>query len=266
MFPARRTESLAATRIRLLVKNYSPWTMLSLRATVNAANAHLQEARPTACSSIVAGMHVQCCEAAFVYSPSDVYREQDAVIIQNTTASLLFMLVAVLAAVFVLSFNLTMMAALTLALYSCCVHMFGWMVMTGLKLNSLSVIPLLLSVGLCVDYCAHIAHAFWHTPGCSRSRALAALLGRGPAVLHAGVSTGLSQLPLAFSQSAVFTTFFIMMTGMVLVGLFHALIVLPVCFSFLPEPAGGDQNLQGSESPAAPAKIGVSQDNNHPPH
>jgi len=236
--------SLLATRIRLLSTDYEPWKMLSLRATVNQANSRLEK-------------------AAFVYSPSDVYREQDAVLIQSTTASLLFMLVAVLAAVVVLSFNFAMMAALTLALYSCCVHMFGWMVLTGLKLNSLSLIPLLLSVGLCVDYCAHIAHSFWHMPGSSKSRALAALQGRGPAVLHAGVSTGLSQMPLAFSQSAVFTTFFIMMTGMVLVGLFHALCVLPICLSFLPD-TGGDKDCCVAGSGTPPAKIGIS-DGGHPP-
>eukprot|EP00439_Symbiodinium_sp_Y106_P078420 s327_g17.t1 len=236
--------SLLATRIRLLSTDYEPWKMLSLRATVSQANSRLEK-------------------AAFVYSPSDVYREQDAVLIQSTTASLLFMLVAVLAAVVVLSFNFAMMAALTLALYSCCVHMFGWMVLTGLKLNSLSLIPLLLSVGLCVDYCAHIAHSFWHMPGSSKSRALAALQGRGPAVLHAGVSTGLSQMPLAFSQSAVFTTFFIMMTGMVLVGLFHALCVLPVCLSFLPD-IGGDKDCCVAGSGTPPAKIGIS-DGGHPP-
>ncbi|CAE7282578.1 Ptchd3 [Symbiodinium pilosum] len=239
-----RTESLTATRIQLLAKNYTPQKMLSLRATVDAANLQLQK-------------------AAFVYSPSDVYREQDAVLIQNTTTSLLFMLIAVLAAVFMLSFNFPMMAALTLALYSCCVHMLGWMVLTGLKLNSLSVIPLLLSVGLCVDYCAHIAHSFWHMPGDSKSRAQAALQGRGLAVLHAGVSTGLSQLPLAFSQSAVFTTFFVMMTGMVLVGLFHALLVLPICCSFLPEPPSREQTSPlGPESNTVPAKIGLPRDNN----
>eukprot|EP00437_Effrenium_voratum_P049312 CAMPEP_0181519284 /NCGR_PEP_ID=MMETSP1110-20121109/65706_1 /TAXON_ID=174948 /ORGANISM="Symbiodinium sp., Strain CCMP421" /LENGTH=1087 /DNA_ID=CAMNT_0023649719 /DNA_START=30 /DNA_END=3294 /DNA_ORIENTATION=+ len=241
---AASSGSLLATRIRLLSKDYKPWKMLSLRATVSEANLRLEK-------------------AAFVYSPSDVYREQDAVLIQNTTASLLFMLIAVLAAVFVLSFNFAMMAALTLALYSCCVHMFGWMVLTGLQLNSLSVIPLLLSVGLCVDYCAHIAHSFWHMSGSSKSRALAALQGRGPAVLHAGISTGLSQMPLAFSQSAVFTTFFIMMTGMVLVGLFHALCVLPVCLSFLPDTEGDkDCCVAGSATP--PAKIGIS-DGGHPP-
>ena len=194
---------------------------------------------------------LRSCRAAFVYSPSDVYREQDAVLIQNTTASLLFMLIAVLAAVFVLSFNFAMMAALTLALYSCCVHMFGWMVLTGLKLNSLSVIPLLLSVGLCVDYCAHhrallLAHVgFLEIKGLGqRCRAVVRQC------CMPEISTGLSQMPLAFSQSAVFTTFFIMMTGMVLVGLFHALCVLPVCLSFLPDTEGDkDCCVAGSATP-----------------
>ena len=90
-----------------------------------------------------------------------------------------------------------------------------------------------------------------------------ALQGRGLAVLHAGVSTGLSQLPLAFSQSAVFTTFFVMMTGMVLVGLFHALLVLPICCSFLPEPPSREQTSPlGPESNTVPAKIGLPRDNN----
>jgi hypothetical protein len=107
------------------------------------------------------------------------------------------------------------------------------------------MVPLLLSVGLCT------AH----------ERALTALRTRGSAVLNAGVSSGLSVLLLAFGQSAIFTTFFWcartaaelaspsrvhpqlsappppfhrLLLGVVVVGLFHALVVLPACLSLLP--------------------------------
>merc|ERR1719382_1378259 len=106
--------------------------------------------------------------------------------------------------------------------------MLGWMVLLGTPLNALSLIPLLLSVGLCIDYCTHIAHAFWTASGATgQDRALSALRTRGTAVANGGLSTGLSQTLLLFGKSLVFSTFFQVMAGMLVVGLFHAPLVLP---------------------------------------
>ena len=69
--------------------------------------------------------------------------------------------------------------------------------------------------------------------GSALERAVGALRARGTAVLNAAISTGLSVLLLAFADSAIFTTFFWLLLGVVLVGLFHALLVLPSCLSLL---------------------------------
>ena len=94
--------------------------------------------------------------------------------------------------------------------------------------------PLLLSVGLCIDYCTHISHTFSEATGTSPERAIAALRIRGAAVLNGGLSTALSVGLLAFGNSAIFTTFFWLLLGVVAVGLSHALLVLPACLSLLP--------------------------------
>ena len=61
--------------------------------------------------------------------------------------------------------------------------------LTSTSLNFISLIPLMLSLGLCIDFCTHIAHAHWAAAGAPTDRAAAALAGRGAAVLNAGLST-----------------------------------------------------------------------------
>lgn len=108
------------------------------------------------------------------------------------------------------------------------VHLIGWMYLLSVPLSSLSVIPLLLAVGLCIDYCMHVAHEFWEGTGPPIDRALAALSARGVAVTNGGISTGISVSLLAFSGTAIMNTYFKMLVGVVVVGLWHALVLLPV--------------------------------------
>ena len=72
----------------------------------------------------------------------------------------------------------------------------------------LSLIFTFLSPGLCVDYSAHIAHAFMSTQGSKDERVKAALADIGPAVFNGGFSTFLAFILLAGSRSHVFSTFF----------------------------------------------------------
>ena len=62
--------------------------------------------------------------------------------------------------------------------------------------------------GLCVDYSAHIAHAFMSTKGTRNERVKHALADIGPAVFNGGFSTFLAFVLLAGSRSHVFATFF----------------------------------------------------------
>lgn len=79
----------------------------------------------------------------------------------------------------------------------------------GLTVDVVSCIDLVLAVGLCVDYAAHIGHAFMCCAGESRAaRAQSCLKQIGPAVFNGGFSTFLAFVLLANSDSHVFITYF----------------------------------------------------------
>lgn len=78
----------------------------------------------------------------------------------------------------------------------------------GLTIDTVSCINLVLAIGLCVDYAAHIAHTFMTKSGTRNERAAATISSIGPAVFHGGFSTFLAFIFLAGSDSHVFTTFF----------------------------------------------------------
>ena len=180
--------------------------------------------------------------SAFAFSALDIYCEQDAGLLVFARDNLLQVIGAVLGTALLLTLSpgfVCLMAACTL---SCVAHMIGWMLLTGIQLSSISLVPLLISVGLCIDYMTHIAHAFLEARGTPEERTRAALGSRGFAVLNSGVSTGLSVVLLALGKSAIFTTFFWMLLGVVVIGLFHALLVLPLCLCLLP---AWDQDQHG---------------------
>eukprot|EP00929_Paragymnodinium_shiwhaense_P085969 TRINITY_DN4643_c0_g3_i1.p1 TRINITY_DN4643_c0_g3~~TRINITY_DN4643_c0_g3_i1.p1 ORF type:complete len:1361 (+),score=257.10 TRINITY_DN4643_c0_g3_i1:132-4214(+) len=246
------TTQIAASKISLFVFGYGVDAMLSIRASVAAA---------------AKGMYGSYDEkskghAMFAISGADVYYEQDAMMLRYTLQSLVSVMIAVLVMVWLLAARAGFVAAMAACTLSCCVHMFSWMRLTSTPLNSMSLIPLLLSVGLCIDYCTHMAHAFWDAPGEPAERARLAFRCRGAAVFNGGASTGLTFLVLAFSKSIVFYNFFKMMTGVVVVGLWHALIVLPVILSLMPKgfaPAVSSDvfshfecRSEDSESPKSP--------------
>lgn len=108
----------------------------------------------------------------------------------------------------------------------------------GIAINIISSILIVLSIGLCVDYAAHIGLAFLITPGSSKDdRAKKALQTIGPAVLNGGFSTFLSISLMAASKSLAFISFFKIFTIVVVFGLWHGLLFLPVVLSILgPEP------------------------------
>ena len=108
------------------------------------------------------------------------------------------------------------------------VNVAGFMHFWGLTIETVSSTNLIISIGLCVDCPAHIAHEFLASQGIipdeksfsqekknfnldlgtRRERAAKALENMGPAVLNGGFSTFLSFILLANSNSHVFETFF----------------------------------------------------------
>ena len=217
---------VVATRRLVLVRRYGAQQMLAVRRAV--------ETSPLS-------------DAAVVASAVDVYLEQDAVMVQTASRSLAMVFAAVVVVVALLTLRPLFVLAMAAVVASCGVHMLGWMCLTRTPLNFVSLIPLLLSLGLCIDYCTHIAHAAWTVHGAPADRAAAALASRGGAVASAGLSTLLATSMMGCAASMIMVTFFKMFAGVVVVGLAHALLVLPICLSLAPfaDPGGERFGAEG---------------------
>jgi len=116
------------------------------------------------------------------------------------------------------------------------VNLLGLVYMSGLTIDSITVINLVMAVGLVVDYSAHMGHAFMSqsAQGGSRiDRMHRALVEMGPSVSLGGFTSFLGVMPTVFSTSYIFRIFFIMFCGIVGYGLFYGLTVLPVALSFI---------------------------------
>lgn len=113
------------------------------------------------------------------------------------------------------------------------VDIVGMLHFWGITIDTLSCVNIVLAIGLCVDYSAHIAHAYIVAEGSSIERSQTALSMMGPAIANGGITTFLAVVPLIFSASHVFLTFFKVFFLTVTFGLFHGLIFLPVVLSWI---------------------------------
>ena len=59
----------------------------------------------------------------------------------------------------------------------------GVMVWWGIQLNAVSLVNLAMALGIAVEFCAHVLHAFVLAPGSRPARAAAALSDVGASVL-----------------------------------------------------------------------------------
>ncbi|GFO48112.1 patched domain-containing protein 3 [Plakobranchus ocellatus] len=129
----------------------------------------------------------------------------------------------------------------TSLLVFCCVlftlvDVAGTMQFWGLTIEGVTSIVLLLSIGLAVDYSAHIGHMFMTVVGTRQNRTKETLGEMGPPVFYGGFSTFLAFVLLSNSNSYVFQTFFKVNFLVVMYGLFHGLILLPVFLSWMGPP------------------------------
>ncbi|XP_076549025.1 patched-related protein 9 isoform X2 [Osmia lignaria lignaria] len=137
-----------------------------------------------------------------------------------------------------------------LTLLNVCGFMYFW----GLTIDIASCIGLELGIGLCVDYAAHVAHAFVHaasvTGGQDRTeRAHVAVRYIGAAVAYGAGSTLLALSMMVFSDSYVFHAFLKIFVLVILFGLWHGLFLLPVILSTI-----GPRSLKSHSAPQSPEK------------
>ena len=116
----------------------------------------------------------------------------------------------------------------------------------GMTLDPFSTICNVVGIGVCVDYGVHIAHSFIVAKGTKAERAIDGFITISPAIIHGGISTILAVLPIAFSESHSFITFFRLLTSTVCIGLFHGLLFLPVMLILFGTDKKNDDYVKGN--------------------
>eukprot|EP00117_Sycon_ciliatum_P040252 scpid25305/ scgid4057/ Niemann-Pick C1 protein len=156
------------------------------------------------------------------------------VIDQELVRNLLLAMAAVFVVTLLLITNLLVSFYVLLCVVFTVVDTFMVMHYWDLTINTVTAVIIILSIGLGVDYSAHIGHFYISSPLKTRAeRVDAALTNVGVAVFSGGFSTFLAFVLLALSDSYIFTAFFKINLAVVIFGLWHGLVFLPVTLSLI---------------------------------
>lgn len=114
------------------------------------------------------------------------------------------------------------------------IDLLGSLQFAGDNINVVTYVCLVISVGLLVDFLMHILLRYYESHGRTREEKIKDTLEcMGPSILMGGLSTFLGVLPLAFSTNEVTRVVFHSFFAMVILGIGHGLVFLPVVLSLV---------------------------------
>lgn len=108
----------------------------------------------------------------------------------------------------------------------------GFMTLWDVRLDSISMINLIMCIGFSVDFSAHISYHFMSQTNMSmEDRVCDSLYALGLPISQGAISTILGVIGLALAPSYIFITFFKMVFLVIVLGAVHGLVLLPVLLS-----------------------------------
>ncbi|KAJ9673314.1 hypothetical protein PVL29_023105 [Vitis rotundifolia] len=166
----------------------------------------------------------------FPYSVFYMFFEQYLDIWRTALINLAIAIGAVFIVCLVITCSLWSSAIILLVLAMIVVDLMGVMAILNIQLNALSVVNLVMAVGIAVEFCVHITHAFSVSSGDRNQRMKEALGTMGASVFSGITLTKLvGVIVLCFSRTEVFVVYYFQMyLALVLLGFLHGLVFLPV--------------------------------------
>eukprot|EP00004_Rigifila_ramosa_P001321 TRINITY_DN1124_c0_g1_i3.p1 TRINITY_DN1124_c0_g1~~TRINITY_DN1124_c0_g1_i3.p1 ORF type:complete len:712 (-),score=217.66 TRINITY_DN1124_c0_g1_i3:124-2019(-) len=169
---------------------------------------------------------------AFPYAFEYLLFEAFSVVWSETLYNFLFSLSIVLA-VMLLFVHAGAALVVCLVIISMDVEIVGWIPLAGLKLDNVTSMGIVMAVGIAVDYSIHIVHAFLVSPGTRDEKAVTAVQTMGRPLISGALSTFLGVIMLVFGTVPANYFFFLIMLGIVTVGIVNGLVLLPVLLSLI---------------------------------
>ena len=160
------------------------------------------------------------------------------------TLCLSLSIVVILIIILVVTANVKVMFFVALCVGITDIFLFALIHYWGLTLNPIVLMHVIVSIGISVDYSAHIGYAYLVEPLPydvdfeSKSeirvyKSKMALSKMGSSVFHGGFSTFIAILVLAPGTTYIFLAFFKCWIGIILFGMSNGFMFLPVILSFI---------------------------------
>ena len=191
---------------------------------------------------------------AYCVAWQTVLAEQDLVTVKLTTFNLIYAMIAATIISLILIPYPLMALIVMLTVGQILFGVMGYVSLWGQSLNVTAMMALILAVGFSVDNAAHLCHSFMtaplktdgvtifirdgktmeYTPTNERkARVLYALNAVGLPIIGGNMTTLLGMLPLASANSTVVMALFKVISLVMLFGMSHSIIYLPVVLSLI---------------------------------
>lgn len=163
------------------------------------------------------------------YPFADQYIELKPALIRNCLLAMLSMLIVS----FIMIPSWCAAFAIAFAILSIDLGVIGYMTFWGVRLESVSMITVIMSIGFAVDLSAHISYAYVQSNGDRNTKAINALETIGWPVFMGALSTILGILVLGTVHAYIVQIFFKTVFLVIMFSMLHGLVLLPIFLTLI---------------------------------